>query len=222
MRQIGSSGWVAVWLLGAFAGCSGNAVAPATNVVDSYTRAVERADWPAAYALLGREAHGGVSEQEYVTFCQANQAALQQQARDIAAARRARGVTTSAELPIDGARTLSLVHQEGGWRLNEQVPLPLGSDTPVAALASLASVADSDAFSALLSGFDDALADRYLAELRVLARLFEDGSRADVQVHGDSATVTIDQVTLQMTRTDGSWRVTSIDSVGYYNDYDPY
>lgn len=102
-----------------------------TDAVTGFAAAVERKDWPAAYAMMSDEYRQGVPLAEFRVQLESGGADT------VAAARRLREAAhrgeLRAELPIDLGETLPLVFEGGAWRVTAEFDY-YGQKTPRAAL----------------------------------------------------------------------------------------
>jgi hypothetical protein len=129
------------------AGCSHRAAAPA-GAINAYAGAVQRKDYAAAYALMTANFRERVSLAEFKKQLERDAAELAADARALSESADSWGERVVVNLP--GDERVSLLHEGGGWRL-ENPPLdPYGQGTPRAALRSFVRAVENRRYDVLV------------------------------------------------------------------------
>lgn len=198
-----------------------NRVESPEDVLTAYAQAVESTDWRRIYEIVGADVRRGMTLEEFEEYCDENLEFLQEQARQIQAL-HPDDVAVTARVPVGRIREVETVHVDGRWRLVDQVPLLDGADTPTESMSALASALQSDGVIELLSLLSEDAEDRYLAEIDALVEALLDADERRLSVFGDSATVSIGEITISLVREDGAWQVSSVAQPPSYDAYDYY
>ena len=156
---------------------------------------------------------------EFREYAQRHEALMQAQAVAIRDALAVSAPRVSAELPVDRVRSVELVYEDDRWRFARNVPLIEGSDDPVSSMGALAAALQSDAVADLLAMLSDDLRAQFVSEIAAITDALTEFEGSEVSVFGDSASVTIGEVTIRMVRQDGSWRVSAVEQPYVYDDY---
>lgn len=193
-------------------GCA-SSVAPAEDAVLAYVDALERGDCQRAARSLSRRA----DVEGWAASCEEHLTLYQRQATAIRESLRAESPQVTARLRVDRLRSVRLEHRDGAWFVAEPVALLDGAETPVASMAALAAALESDAVVQILSLLGEDLRAQYVAEIGALSDALVSGGAADMYVYGDTASVELGGVTIRLAREGGSWRVTSVEQAGVYD-----
>jgi hypothetical protein len=199
-----------------------NRVETPENTLVAYVNAVENRDWRRAYALVGPDVQRGMSTAEFVEFCEENASLLSDQASHIEDAVARGQVSVRAELPLDRVRSVDTLHVEGRWLLADQVPLLDGSDSPTDSMSALAAALQSDGVVELLSLLSEDAEGRYLAEIDAIVEALIDAGERQLSVYGDTASISIGEITISLIRESGAWQVSSVSQHDSYDSYDYY
>lgn len=191
----------------------GAAIPSADAVVDAWTSAIEREDWQAAWELLSPEARPVPAYVDFVAWCEAHRAALQQEAAFIEEGRESARVEAQLASPSGYAATLR--YDEGVWLL-EDVPAPiLYRQTPEQALRAYLSLAlDPQVQTFVERGSTASLS----SELQAIRDALIAGSDDALDVRGDRATWRGGSVVIRLAREAQGWTVVTVG----WNEYDYY
>ncbi|MFT6399467.1 MAG: hypothetical protein ACJAYU_004234 [Bradymonadia bacterium] len=198
--------------------CATRVAAP-ENTMIAYADAVDRGDWSQVYGLVGDEIRRGLSEVEFAEFCASNEALLSEQASAIRGSVERGETEVHASIPVDRIRSVDTTYVGESWRLTEQVPLLDGADTPVESMSALAAALQSDGVVQLLSLLSDDAEDRYLAEIDAIVEALLDSDERALSVYGDSASISIGEITINLVKESGSWHVSSVAQPPTYDSY---
>lgn len=198
--------------------CATRVAAPENTLV-AYAEAVERGDWGQAYRLVGDEIRRGMNSDEFADFCASNEALLTEQARAIRESVGRGETEVHASVPVDRIRSVEATYVGDSWRLSEQVPLLDGADTPVASMSALAAALQSDGVVQLLSLLSEDAEDQYLAEIDAIVEALLDSEERDLSIYGDSASISIGEITISLVKESGSWHVSSVAQPPSYDSY---
>lgn len=200
-------------------GCAPRIARPEA-VVDSWVSAIGQSNWNAAYDLLDADARGAMDRESFAAWCEQNEEQLRAQAVRLAEAVDSSDAQVHAALPLDSARDASLVWVNGRWYFASDVPLLEGGDTPQESLVALAALLRSPAMLDVLAVLSDTMRTRYVDEIDAVAEALTSGASSDVVVFGDSASVTVGELTVRLRREDGIWRLDSVQQpTGYGYGY---
>ena len=191
------------------------------DTLNAYANAVDARDWRRVYDLVGPEVRRGMSPDEFSAYCASNEELLLEQARQLRTL-RPEDVTITASMAVDRVRDVEAVHVDGRWALTDQVPLLDGTDTPTESMSALAAALQSDGVVQLLSLLSEDAEDRYLSEIDAIVEALLDAEERQLDVFGDSATVSIGEITISLIREDGAWQVSTIAQPPSYDAYDYY
>ncbi len=198
--------------------CATRVAAP-ENTLIAYTEAVERGDWVQAYRLVGDEIRRGMTADEFAEFCESNETLLVEQARSIRSSVDRGETEVTASVVVDRIRSVDAVYVGDSWRLAEQVPLLDGADTPIASMSALSAALQSDGVVQLLSLLSEDAEDRYLAEIDAIVGALLDSEESDLSVYGESASISIGEITINLVKESGSWHVSSVAQPPTYDSY---
>ncbi len=204
------------------AGCSAATVAAPDDAIDAWVSAVERGNWDRAWELLSQDGRRGRSQAEFRQWAAANADALRAEAEGLRVARESKVAAVRAWIPLDAAHDVELTWSDGRWFLAENMPLLGGADTPMQAMSAVAALIESPELESLLRVMGPSLRARYEAELSALSAALIAGAGQEVVVNGDTATVSIDELTFRLVRVDGAWMLDGINQLYDYNNYDYY
>lgn len=209
-----------VTLLGAcmVSACGARVTRP-ESAVEAWVDAVRAGDWGAAWDQLADDARGGRSREEFVAWCDQNSDRLRDQADAIATALPTSTADVRAAVPIDSARDARLVWRDGGWVFADDIPLLQGGDTPQETLSAVAALLQGPAMGDLLAALSESRRQTYLDEIAALSEALVAGASADLAVFGDYASVVLGELTIQLRREDGIWRLDSIQQASSYGYY---
>lgn len=196
--------------------CAHRAPSP-DRTLANLARAAQNGDCRDIWRQLDETARGGRSIDEFETWCEEHDELFAAQGRALEHALRTRQTDVVARLPIDSSRYVTTVHEGGRWYLDGHVALPFGGDTPLEAALNLAALVEGDGMQAMFAMLSPTLRDIYSAEARTLAQSLRDGV-ADIVIYGETATVSVGDITIRFVVDEGLWRVDSIAQT-YYDDY---
>lgn len=199
--------------------CASRVQTPENSLAD-YVSAVENRDWGRVYEMVGPAVQRGMTADEFREFCDENAVLLEEQARSIESAVERGEVSVQAEVPLDRVRSVEAVHVDGRWLLADQVPLLDGTDSPTDSMSALAAALNSDGVVQLLSLLSEDAEGRYLAEIDAIVEALLEAGERQLSVYGDSASVSIGEITINLIRESGAWQVSSVTQPYSYDSYD--
>lgn len=211
---------LAAAIAGAAVGCAHAPAAPA-DALQGFAAAVERRDYPAAYAAMSAEYRQRVPLDE---FSRALERSAREAAEDARALREgAARAAARVEVSLGAERRVALVREGSGWRLDAPPVDPYGQGAPRDACRSFVRAVENRRYDVLLQlaparyrtsltvaalrayweGDEAASRRASLRELRLAldGRIVEEGDEA-VMPYGAGQQV-------RLVREDGLWRVDS-------------
>lgn len=193
-------------------GCASTVPSP-ESVVDAYVSAIEAGDCGAAFGTL---AAGPETEDEFIARCREDLDLLRVEARQIAAAG---APEVFASVPLDPVREVRLVHVSGAWHLAEPPPVP-GGTTPMDAIADAIAALEDPAVRAAMDSLGGSLASGTAGDVDALLEALSETPEAALTLYGETATVTVGDITLRLQLEDGTWRLAGVDQPFRYDPYD--
>lgn len=119
--------------------------------VFAYADAVERGDVEVAWSMLGREARGDMSRQEFADRLRGQPEENQRFARELRGAARSGAGRINASLSLGYGRTLRLVQEGDDWRIDSDILDFWPNDTPARALGSFVHACEARRYDVLLA-----------------------------------------------------------------------
>ncbi len=172
------------------AGCGGAAatLAPPARAVDRYVAAVRAGNSAAAYTLLDEETRAQVSRTEFGRLMRENHTELVQQAKALARAAE-RAPEAQARVQLRGGQTVTMVLEDGRWRIEGGVLDAPSLRTPRDAVVALREALQRRS----IAGVERILARQPRAEVEAEIRRVVDGTSDPLdlsyEVHGNNAVV---------------------------------
>ena len=210
-RRSGGVGWLGVRplliALPMLAGCATSTGVPEpTPVVEAYAAALERGDAAAPYAMLSEESRRASSREELASVLTSQRPELTEHATALASADRV--VDARAEVRFGDGEIVALDLDEGSFRVTAADALPAAAKTPEQALGQLRQVLARRSYAGLLRVLSPKTRAAVEHDLRSLVEGLAEPDALDVDVVGDTATVTVPGGhRVELRREDGVWYV---------------
>jgi hypothetical protein len=147
VRPRSASPVAALLVAGLASGCAPRAAAPAGAVL-AYAGAVERGDYPTAYALMSATYRQRVPLAEFRQGLEADAPDLASEAHNVRSSADRWGARVDLTLP--GDERVTVVREGSAWRLPERPFDPFGQATPRAALRAFLRAVESRRYDVLL------------------------------------------------------------------------
>lgn len=202
-------------------GCSTARQAP-FDIVQSYQAALRDARFTDAYQLLSADTRRTLSYSDFARIAQENPDELRETIRWLDSVEADSAVT--ARLELGNGESITLVEENGAWRLDPAVLDFYGQRTPRQCVRSFTRALERRRWDVLLRFAPRRIAEQISADQ--LRDAWERGSDADdvqrmlialrtsterpIEVAGDRATMTYgvgNRFTMQLIREDGTWKV---------------
>lgn len=193
------------------AGCGATVtVSRPEAAVEAYRLAIEADDAGAAYALLDEETRSTLPEERFRALMADNRTELSDQGA-LLAERAQRGVEAEARVPLASGETVTLVLEDGRWRLDGDVLGAATLRTPRDAVLALRRALVRRSLPGLLRVLAREPRAEVEAEVGRVLDETEDELDLDYEVRGNEALVrTTGGREILMIREGGEWRIVEV------------
>lgn len=178
-------------------------------MVEAYAAALERGDAEALYAMLSEESRRAISREELASVLKSQRPELSEHAAALASSDRV--VDARAEVRFGDGEVVALDLDDGGFRVTAADALPAAAKTPEQALGQLRQVLARRSYAGLLRVLSPKTRAAVEHDLRSLVEGLAEPDALDVDVVGDTATVTVvGGHRVDLRREDGVWYVDDV------------
>lgn len=196
--------------LATVAGCAGANVPDPKDAAMAYADAAKRGDADALYEMLSEEGKKRYTPKEVKAMVAEAKVELADQAKQLAAP----GVRFKTEATVrygDGEQA-ALAVEDGEYRLSAADALPAEARSPVQALGQLRRVLARRSYAGLIRVLSPRTRAAIEEDLRSLVEGLESPDGLDIEVTGDSATVSVPGGHMvRLRRENGIWHIEDFD-----------
>lgn len=194
----------------ALAGCGAGSIPDPEDAAREYAEAAKRGDADAIYEMLSAKGKRTLTREDVQRIVKDEKAELADQGKALTAPTLT--VKSEARLKFADGEEASLAVEKDGYKITAADALPAAADTPAQALGELRRVLARRSYPGLVRVLSDGMRAAIEDYLRSLVVGLENPEALDIQVSGETATVSLPGGhRVKLKRSAGKWHIEDVD-----------